>query len=161
MAAHLPVCVAPVNAAQRLRCLKTLAETQGWERARRTEAIVHALSRTRAAYGDKIQQVIFNVVANPRLASECTVALMSDEQMARGTVVEDIARERHDKSERFQNMVQEKYELASRATKAASMRCRRCGATDIFAEQKQTRGADEAMTVFCTCSRCSLRWTMR
>lgn len=39
--------------------------------------------------------------------------------------------------------------------------CARCKSVDIDTEQKQTRAADEPMTVFCACTRCGLRWTIK
>ena len=160
---QLPKFAEVVSVEQRAKALRMLYEHQDdWEIARQNEALAHAQSSTLQKYRDKMQQMIFNVRANKTLKSHMNIAFLSDSDMARGTVIEDIERERNEQSIRFQNMLQEKYELASRSgTSKTTMRCRRCGGTDIFAEQKQTRGADEAMTVFCTCSRCSLRWTMR
>jgi|SRR3989338_2716833 len=41
-----------------------------------------------------------------------------------------------------------------------AIQCRRCRSTEVSIEQKQTRGADEAMTSFVQCNRCSLRWKL-
>ena len=43
----------------------------------------------------------------------------------------------------------------------AGCSCNRCGSDYVRCEQKQTRSADESMTIICTCSKCQLRWTMR
>ena len=40
------------------------------------------------------------------------------------------------------------------------MQCSRCHSSDIIWEQKQTRGADESMTVFFQCKNCGKRWKM-
>lgn len=40
------------------------------------------------------------------------------------------------------------------------MQCSRCQSSDIIWEQKQTRGADESMTVFFQCKNCGKRWKM-
>lgn len=157
---EIPSAIEIVSPKTRLTALHMLAAYQDWIAARKNEAAAHSLSWSASMYKDKMQQLIFNVSENSRLKDCANIAFMSNCDLSRGTVIEDIERERHLQSTRFQHMLQEKYELATRSTKA-TMRCRRCGGTDIFAEQKQTRGADEAMTVFCTCSRCSLRWTMR
>ena len=157
---EIPRAVQLISPETRLTAVHMLAEHQNWNAARQNEAAAHSLSPSALIYKDKMQQLIFNASTNPRLKDCANIAFMSNRELSRGTVIEDIERERHMHETRFQNMLQEKYELATRSTKT-TMRCRRCGGTDIFAEQKQTRGADEAMTVFCTCSRCSLRWTMR
>ena len=156
----IPRAVEIVTPQTRLSAFKMLAEYQDWKLALQNEMAAHALSWSASMYQNKMQQIIFNVSANSNLQDRTDIAFLSDCDLSRGTVIEDIEREQTNMAKRFQHMLQEKYELASRSTKT-TMRCRRCGGTDIFAEQKQTRGADEAMTVFCTCSRCSLRWTMR
>lgn len=38
--------------------------------------------------------------------------------------------------------------------------CRRCKSQSVDTEQKQTRSADEPMTLFCMCRKCGLRFTM-
>jgi transcription elongation factor S-II len=67
----------------------------------------------------------------------------------------------------FSQMLHDKFEdmsatfEANGRTRASGLQCRRCKSTDVAWEQKQTRGADEAMTVFCSCATCGNRWTMR
>lgn len=36
--------------------------------------------------------------------------------------------------------------------------CKRCKSFDVDTEQKQTRSADEPMTIFCTCNSCGKRF---
>lgn len=45
-----------------------------------------------------------------------------------------------------------------RSNREFLMRCRACGSTDINVQQRQTRSADESMTVFCTCCDCGKRF---
>ncbi len=40
------------------------------------------------------------------------------------------------------------------------VRCSRCKSSDIRWDQKQTRGADESMTIFFECKSCGKRWKM-
>lgn len=40
------------------------------------------------------------------------------------------------------------------------MQCSKCHSSNIVWEQKQTRGADESMTIFCQCKDCGKRWKM-
>lgn len=40
------------------------------------------------------------------------------------------------------------------------IKCRKCGSGAVDTEQKQTRSADEPMTIFCLCRKCETRWTM-
>ena len=159
--ALLPRAVGRVPAAQRIDALRMLADYQVWEDARGTEASVHALSHSRTMHLDKMQQIIFNVHTNPPLRDVKNLALKSNQELARGTIIEDIERESRDQRTRFEQILAEKYEAVNRSSCRETLRCRRCGNHDVVVEQKQTRGADEAMTVFCTCTKCSNRWTMR
>lgn len=160
-----PICVprAPwrISARHRIQTIRMLADYQSWENARSTEAIAHAVSHSRAMYLDKMQQIIFNLHSYPRHRECINLALMSNEELARGTIIEDIERESMEQRKRFAQILAEKYERVNRDSCKSAMRCRRCGNQDVMCEQKQTRGADEAMTVFCTCTKCSNRWTMR
>ena len=38
------------------------------------------------------------------------------------------------------------------------LRCRHCKSTDVTFTQKQTRSADESMTLFCRCAECGKAW---
>lgn len=73
-----------------------------------------------------------------------------------------------------EQLVSEKYVTVKQPTKAESLassmpapptvecqiKCGRCKSTQVSVEQKQTRGADESMTVFVQCEKCGLRWKM-
>lgn len=147
----------------RARSLHMIAELhEDWLLARQIEAAAHALSKSRGAYTDMVQRIIFNLHNNPNLTSmSAEIVLLSDHDMARGTLIEDIERENRENRERFDQIVQEKYQLVNKASYKTTLRCRRCGSGDVQCDQKQTRGADESMTVFATCNKCSNRWTMR
>jgi DNA-directed RNA polymerase subunit M/transcription elongation factor TFIIS len=43
---------------------------------------------------------------------------------------------------------------------SAFIKCSKCGSNRVDTEQKQTRSADEPMTVFCMCRNCGKRFTM-
>ena len=159
-------CIAPtisVSTNQRVRALQMLAEYQhDYMVARATEAAVHALSTSASMHMDKMQQIIFNLRNNPTLCKHgANIVYLSNVEMAKGTVVEDIERETKEQRMRFDQILQEKYDKVNRVSCRTALRCRRCGSGDVTCEQKQTRGADESMTVFCTCSKCNNRWTMR
>ena len=135
---------------------------EDWTSVREIEAVVHSLSPNRQTYMDKMQQLIFNTKMNPELKTQrAEVVFLTDTQMAKGTIIEDIEREDLAQNTHFENIIAEKFEMINKVSSKTLLRCRRCGSDDVACEQKQTRGADEAMTLFCTCSKCSLRWTMR
>jgi len=128
---------------------------------RDVEAGAHAMARTRDEYAEKVRELLYNLRQRPGLREYGeALATLPPAVMARGTIVEDIARERAHRAQRVDDMLQEKCESMSDASVRSALRCRRCGSSDVAWEQKQTRGADEAMTVFCTCTKCGLRWKM-
>lgn len=47
------------------------------------------------------------------------------------------------------------------ATNVGMFSCPKCKSKDVDTEQKQTRSADEPMTIFCACTRCQTRWTIK
>lgn len=51
---------------------------------------------------------------------------------------------------------------ASRKERTAGfLKCARCKSTDVDVDQKQTRSADEPMTLFALCINCGTRWTLK
>lgn len=152
-----------VYASVRIKSLRMLSEVHNdWNKVREIEAVAHAISESCSAYTDCMQRIVFNLHQNPSLRDrQADIVLLSDEDMSRGTIIEEIQRENEESRTRFDQIVQEKYELVNRAACRTTLRCRRCGSGDVQCEQKQTRSADEAMTVFVTCSKCNNRWTMR
>ena len=46
------------------------------------------------------------------------------------------------------------------ATGGGAIVCRKCSGDDVTIQQKQTRSADEGMTIFCTCESCGHKWRM-
>jgi len=89
------------------------------------------------------------------------LVVKSDSEMSQGTIIEDIERESSIRRDRFESMLQEKYDMMNDKSYNTTLKCRRCGSAEVSWEQKQTRSADEASTVFCTCNKCNNRWTMR
>ena len=52
--------------------------------------------------------------------------------------------------------------LAEKSTSSTGLfKCPRCKSMDVDTEQKQTRSADEPMTIFCNCTRCDMRFTIK
>jgi len=58
-------------------------------------------------------------------------------------------------------MLRQKYDsVGALAVTSSTLRCRGCDNADVSWQQKHTRGADKAMTIFCTCATCGNRWKM-
>ena len=131
-------------------------------KSRDIESAIHSFSTTIDEYVDKAQQIILNLKHNPALKEYgIELVMRSDTDLARGTIVEDIERETQDRKIRFEQMLHEKYEMMNDKSYKETLKCRRCGSPEVTWEQKQTRSADEASTIFCTCTKCKNRWTMR
>ena len=84
-----------------------------------------------------------------------------DAELVDGTLLGRIQAEGRLREERFQQMLQEKYDAINDKQFQAVVRCRRCGSSDVSYDDKQTRSADEATTVFCVCTVCKNRWVLR
>lgn len=126
---------------------------------RDVEANCHASSRTASEYSDNIRRAAFNLHANPAIGREVVHA--SDKTLTKGTLSGRIQEETLARMERFEQMLQEKYDTLNDRTFEAIVRCRRCGSQEVSWEDKQTRSADEGATVFCVCTTCKNRWVMR
>jgi len=127
---------------------------------RDVEAAVHSISVDKHTYEQGIAHAITNIYINASNADPERIVASSDRVLS-GTVVERIAKTRQERRERFEAMLQEKYDgISSSMNKSydSSLKCRRCNSVDVTWDQKQTRGADEAMTVFCVCTDCGNCW---
>lgn len=146
----------------RLRLLEYAASV-GVDRdaARRIEEHVFAAHEgAPRAYLPAMRARLYNVETNPALRTidPARIAVMSDAEMRRGTVLEDIQRSEETRNARFEAMLQERYDSVE--SQQTTMRCRKCKRSNLAFEQKQTRGADEAMTVFMTCKDCGANWKL-
>jgi DNA-directed RNA polymerase subunit M/transcription elongation factor TFIIS len=65
--------------------------------------------------------------------------------------------------ERYHTMIATAKQVLSEktATNVGLFSCPKCKSKDVDTEQKQTRSADEPMTIFCACTRCQTRWTIK
>jgi DNA-directed RNA polymerase subunit M/transcription elongation factor TFIIS len=161
---------AQLSHAFRLRATRLLWQTvKSLDVARRIERCVFEGAVVGGiAYGPKITQLAENLRQNAdRLLSQYavdTLAFLDDRSLCQGTPTQDwwdahtekLAHElkvMSDKDE-YEREEQDNADLA-----ASTLVCSRCHSKTIKIDQKQTRGADEAMTVFCTCQ-CGNRWRM-
>jgi DNA-directed RNA polymerase subunit M/transcription elongation factor TFIIS len=150
-----------MDAGRRRQALKLLLEVRptDFRLARQVEALCHSVSSTEDEYWDSVFRSHFNLRQNSNVGAN--VVFMSDEELAVGTIVGRIETERVMREERFQQMLQDKYDALNDETFQAIVRCRRCGSEEVSWEEKQTRSADEGGTVFCVCTTCKNRWVMR
>lgn len=114
-----------------------------------------------AAYSAQMRALIYNMLLHPalRAADVPRLAAMTDADMREGTVLESIERDEQRMRAQFEGMLRETYDSLS-GDAPVTMACRKCRGSNLEFEQKQTRSADEAMTVFCTCRDCGQKWKM-
>ncbi len=110
-----------------------------------------------ADYEAKVRQLAYNLRKTPDLRRHPpgVLVVLTDAEMARGTDVERW-------TQAFERDLANEARLVNPTRTGADslLKCRRCKSNRITTKQVQTRGADEAMTIFCECDDCSLRWKM-
>lgn len=129
---------------------------------REVEAFCHGRSASAADYRDLVCRSVFNL-ANGGSETGCAANVVcdTDASLSRGTLLHTLEAERVARRERFEQMLQEKYDSLNDEKFKAIITCRACGSTEVRWEEKQTRSADEGASVFCTCNTCKNRWVMR
>lgn len=118
--------------------------------------VEHAVSESTCVYEEKLRQVYWNVRKAPGLLetySPAQLVCLDNATMAKDTDVEAW-------EAGFNRKLEREEELSSRPPPVSSnlVRCRKCKSQDVSTNQVQTRGADEAMTVFHECNNCGIRW---
>lgn len=145
----------------RLSALRLLARSRPDDvlLCREAEALCHAASNTPHEYADQVRRAAFNLRENPRLTEE--MVQRPDATLTSGTLLGRIESETRMRNERFDQMLHEKYEAISAGQFKSLIRCRRCGSSEVTYEEKQTRSADEAASLFFSCTTCRNRWVTR
>ena len=108
-------------------------------------------------YESKVKQLVWNLGKSPGLKQHPPHILVNldNASMAAGTDVEQWVIDYEREMEHENTLVNSKHTGGT-----SLLKCRRCKSKHISTKQVQTRGADEAMTVFCECDSCGLRWKM-
>lgn len=127
---------------------------------REVEAAIHSTACSRDEYNDLVKRTCFNIHLNGSLTDPQRIVHGTDDDLAKGTVIERMHHDARLRRMRFQCMLEEKYEALDDKSYEALVKCRRCGSAEISWEEKQTRSADEAATLFCVCTSCKNRWVM-
>ena len=107
-------------------------------------------------YEAKIRQLAFNLNKVPQLAQTYTPAQLvrlDNQTMASDTDVAVWRRQWEEEIEREEFLINQQP-----ASSESILKCRKCESTNLVTNQVQTRGADEAMTVFVQCNTCHARW---
>ena len=151
----------PDSITRRLRALRLLMRTMNGKTSVDIEAAIaeHTTrSKIPCDYEAKVRQLAWNLSKTPALLEYTPEVLvrLDNKTMARGTDIEQWTSE-------FEIEMANEAQLVNSDTQSNStslLKCRRCKSDRISTKQVQTRSADEAMTVFCSCDNCNLRWKM-
>lgn len=153
-----------VTPAQRVRSVKALMAFNGLEveRALALDRSLVTTHPTPALHTLGCKRLMFNLASNPALHALAPelLAHMSDEEMAKGTVVERVQQQERERHEAYVDMLKERQAAVERTHTESVMHCRKCASANLNFVQVQTRSADEPMTCFLTCNACGHRWRM-
>jgi len=144
-------------------------------RAGEVENAIQVHSRgEKTAYTGKARSLCFNLKKNDALRSSVLlgqtsgkeVTAMSADQLAtsekakaRADLVEDLRNSRRlDWEQANEKKINEQCGIKGDLLKASLFTCGRCKSIKTTSTQKQTRSADEPMTVFVLCLNCNNRW---
>tara|TARA_B100000214_G_scaffold374110_1_gene356015 strand:+ start:2177 stop:2626 length:450 start_codon:yes stop_codon:yes gene_type:complete len=144
---------------QRKKALTLLVKYRDFPFCRELESAIHSKSKTSNEYFNNILRNAWNLKNNEELNS-VSMVFQPDRELIKGTILERIEIETKARSERFEKMLQEKYDSINEKKYGSLIKCRRCGSSEVSYEEKQTRSADEAATIFMACSTCKNRWIM-
>ncbi|KAL7545498.1 hypothetical protein ACHAWF_008850 [Thalassiosira exigua] len=144
-------------------------------RAGEVEAAVDAWSKgVKQTYTEKVRSLVFNLKKNGALRDRVILGQVSAEDLpklsAEQLATEEKARERDATVRKLQDSRRLDWDQANEKKindmcgikgemlKASLFTCGRCKSIKTTSTQKQTRSADEPMTVFVLCMNCGKRW---
>ena len=154
--------VSPIQRLQSAKLLHIFAHMPGLEAFELERHIMLSSCDCTQTYQSQLRRQTFNISCNPVLTCTSPDKLihMTNEEFACGTMIERVQTEEQERMKRYVELLKEKYENVANAQTDSLLKCRNCGSSDITFSQKQTRGADESSTVFCSCQVCSKRWRL-
>jgi DNA-directed RNA polymerase subunit M/transcription elongation factor TFIIS len=136
--------------------------TNNWKYSVEIDREIYIYSgRVKCDYVDKAKQIIFNISTNRKLVgiNPRYLVAMDNSDLAKGSILERVQEQQKAREYYFSHLLKSKMDQID-TSNSCILKCRSCGSSDISWQQKQTRGADEAMTIFCTCNTCKNRWKM-
>mmetsp|Transcript_23008 Transcript_23008/g.38028 ORF Transcript_23008/g.38028 Transcript_23008/m.38028 type:complete len:300 (+) Transcript_23008:41-940(+) len=142
--------------------------------ATEVEAAINAKHKDRTAYGAKARSLCFNMKKNAQLRSNLLMGstaaeelvTMSSEQLAtsetkeaREVEVKKLCDSRLlDWEQANEGKINDMCGIKGDLLEASLFTCGRCNSIKTTSTQRQTRSADEPMTVFVLCLNCGKRW---
>ena len=144
-------------------------------RAAEVDAAIDAWSKgIKQTYMEKVRSLVFNLKKNSSLREQVILGQVSADRLTRMSseelLSEQKAKERNATVKHLQDSRRLDWEQANEGKinemcgikgellKASLFTCGRCKSVKTTSTQKQTRSADEPMTVFVLCLNCGNRW---
>ena len=130
------------------------------------ESCAFVSSNTKKSYGNTLWRVTCSLIENPliwnKYSSKDIVFVEPD------VLCLDLPL--HKWRVQYYTKLKESYKEEHMSSKTATQQtdkdnegvviCSRCKSTNVVWQQRQTKGADESMTLFFTCNNCNKRWKM-
>jgi len=115
-----------------------------------------------AAYTDKLEKAL-GLIAIPHFKEQIITNSLTLMDSLLDSIedheIEALCEYGHWRDSNLQSIKKAKAVLEEREeTTDAFIVCKKCKSNAVDTEQKQTRSADEPMTIFCVCRKCSSRW---
>lgn len=144
-------------------------------RAAEVDAAIDTWSKgMKPTYMEKVRSLVFNLKKNGALREQVILGQVSAERLTKMSseelLSEEKAKERDETVKHLQDSRRLDWEQANEGKinemcgikgellKASLFTCGRCKSVKTTSTQKQTRSADEPMTVFVLCMNCGNRW---
>jgi len=154
---------------------KSAVEQLCLARAGEVEAAIDTWSRgVKETYTEKVRSLVFNLKKNGAIRDQVILGQVSPDQLPRMSAeelqTEEKAQERDATVKKLQDSRRLDWDQANEKKindmcgikgellKASLFTCGRCKSIKTTSTQKQTRSADEPMTVFVLCMNCGNRW---
>jgi DNA-directed RNA polymerase subunit M/transcription elongation factor TFIIS len=136
--------------------------TMPFDRALALDAAIARTKPTVATYIAEVKRLMFNLASNLDLHAVVPTHLpfLSNEVMARGTIVEVVQRQEQHRHDAFVEMLKERRDAAAPDEAESVIHCRKCSSADLSFVQVQTRAADEPMSCMFSCNKCGYKWRM-
>lgn len=155
-------------------CNKEFEESVRIEKTSEIENEIQKCTRDISTYKDKCRSLLFNLKRNAslrtrllsgdvsasRLMKMTSAELATEEKVAaRKKIVDEVQDSRLlDWEASNEDKINEQCGITGDLLNASLFTCKRCNSTKTTSTQKQTRSADEPMTVFVFCMNCGNRW---
>lgn len=136
------------------------------KRSQAIEGAIHcAAAGEGQAYATITERILHAAQTRPQIArdlSPAALACASSDVLARGTKAEEVRRRQRVERDTVLNLIEAHVEemRTEVSTGSSIVVCGKCKSDNVQWEQKQTRGADEPMTLFCKCMACGKQWRM-